>query len=88
MTDTYENKQAWLRTVKNAAQAGVLDDKKAVGHVEAVTLAERSALAEQKREIGRASFSMPAGYERIFKKGCIVYERPRIDPGSAPNNDR
>jgi len=67
MGDTYEGKQAWLRTVRNAAQAGVLDDKKAVVHVEARTLAERSALAEQKREIGRSSFSMPSGYERIFK---------------------
>jgi hypothetical protein len=66
--DTYENKAAWLRTVKNAAQAGVLDNPKSCVHVEATTLSERSALIEQKREISRSSFSMPDGYERIFQK--------------------
>lgn len=64
--DTYEGKAAWLRTVRNAKQAGVLDNPKSVVHVPAATLAERSALAEQKREISKASFSMPPGYEKIF----------------------
>jgi len=59
MSDTYENKQAWLRCVRNAAQAGVLDSKASVVHVQARTLAERSALAEQKREITRTSFLVP-----------------------------
>lgn len=64
--DTYEGKAAWLRTVRNAAQAGVLDNPKNVMHVEAKTVSERSALAEQKREISRSSFAMPKGWERIF----------------------
>lgn len=67
MSDTYEAKHAWLRTVKNARQAGVLDNPHSLVHVEARTLAERSAMREQNREIHRASYAMPPGYERIFK---------------------
>lgn len=65
MTDTYENKAAWLRCVKNARQAGVLDSPRSVSHVKARTLAEVDAMREQNREVTRAAFTMPPGYERI-----------------------
>lgn len=68
--DTYENKQAWERTVRNAAQSGVLDNPKSLVHVEAVTLAEKSAMQAQRRAISRASFLVPDGIERIFNKGA------------------
>lgn len=57
--DTYENKQAWNRCVKNAFQAGVNDNPTSVVHVEARTLAERSAMLEQKRDMTRSSFLIP-----------------------------
>lgn len=87
--DTYENKQVWERTVRNAANAGCLDDPKALVHVEAITSSEKDAMRDQNRAISRHSFMLPVGaYERIFKKGNMVYERPPVNPSDLIGDDR
>ena len=86
--DTYENKQVWERTVRNAANAGCLDDPKALVHVEAVTSSEKDAMRDQNRAISRHSYMLPVGaYERIFRKGTMVYERSSSDSSSIIGDD-